>query len=336
MIAGESKNPGLGLSMANRVQRLGLAGLNSTYGLGRMGMFALDIVRCVFTPPFRGLRLIDEIYKQGVLSAIIVCLSGLVVGMVLGLQGYNTLARFGAESSLGAVVGLSLIRELGPVITGLLVTGRAGSATAAELGSMVVTEQFDGLRMLAIDPIHLIVAPKALAMLIAMPLLNALFTIFGIYGGYLVGVGLMHMDAGIYMSSLHNAVTFSEDIACSILKSVVFGLLVGLISTFRGYNSARTAEGVSDATTSTVVFASVSILLFDYVVTALLGSLNMERSPIRDFIVGLFVLAGLVALGYLSLSVGGATLHESNGITLYALFDEIGGLKPRPRWKSAA
>ena len=191
--------------------------------------------------------------------------------MVLSLQGYNTLVRFGAEQSLGAVVGLSLIRELGPVLTALLATGRAGSATAAEIGTMVATEQLDGLRMMAVDPIDLVVAPKALAMTVAMPLLSALFITFGLFGGYLVGVGLMGIDGGTYMSSLQSAVDFRDDVLGSLLKALVFGGLVGLIATFRGFTSAPTSAGVSAATTSTVVVASVCILLFDYVITALWG-----------------------------------------------------------------
>jgi phospholipid/cholesterol/gamma-HCH transport system permease protein len=191
--------------------------------------------------------------------------------MVLGLQGYNTLVRFGAEESLGAVVGLSLIRELGPVLTALLATGRAGSATAAEIGTMVATEQLDGLRMMSVDPIHFVVTPKTLAMIAVMPLLSALFIFFGLAGGYLVGVGLMGIDGGSYLSSLESAVEFSEDVLGSLLKAVVFGVLVGLISTYRGYTCSPTSAGVSAATTSTVVIASVAVLIFDYFITALWG-----------------------------------------------------------------
>ena len=139
---------------------------------------------------------VEEVFKLGVLSLVIICVCGIAVGMVLGLQGYNTLVRFGAEQSLGAVVGLSLIRELGPVLTALLATGRAGSATAAEIGTMVVTEQLDGLRMMSVDPVHYVVMPKALAMIVVMPLLSALFIVCGLFGGYLVGVRLMGLDGG--------------------------------------------------------------------------------------------------------------------------------------------
>jgi phospholipid/cholesterol/gamma-HCH transport system permease protein len=196
---------------------------------------------------------------------------GTAVGAVLGLQGYNTLSRFGAAESLGAVVGLSLIRELGPVLTALLATGRAGSATAAEIGSMVASEQLDGLRMMSVDPVHFVVTPKALAMVAVMPLLSVLFILFGLFGGYLVGVRLMGVDGGAYVSSLESAVVFSDDVLGSLLKAFVFGILVGLIATYRGYTSAPTSAGVSAATTSTVVVASVTILIFDYFITALWG-----------------------------------------------------------------
>jgi phospholipid/cholesterol/gamma-HCH transport system permease protein len=257
--------------VTNPITTLGAAATRITSELGRFAAFAGWIGRTLVTPPLRPRRLLEELYKQGALSVLIVCLCGLAVGMVLALQGYNTLARFGAENELGALVGLSLVRELGPVLTALLVIGRAGSATAAELGSMALTEQLDGLRMLAIDPIHLIVTPKALAMVVAVPLLTALFIISGVYGGHLVGVNVLGSDAGAYMASLRDAIVFRDDVAGSILKSLVFGVLIGLIATYRGYTAERTAEGVSDATTSTVVISSVSILLCDYILTALWG-----------------------------------------------------------------
>ena len=178
------------------VQLLGLRALKLTDELGQLACFTGWVAMSVFTPPIRYRRFVQELYKQGVLSLVIVCVCGLAVGMVLALQGYSTLVSFGATSSLGVLVGQSLIRELGPVLTALLVTGQAGSATAAEIGSMAVTEQLDGLRMMAIDPIHFVVTPKALAMFVAVPLLTALFILSGIYGGYLVGVGLLHVDVG--------------------------------------------------------------------------------------------------------------------------------------------
>jgi phospholipid/cholesterol/gamma-HCH transport system permease protein len=253
------------------VREVGFRSLQTIAQLGRLLLFAVAIVVALVRPPYRPRRYAEEIFNLGVLSLVIICVSGLAVGMVLGLQGYNTLVRFGAESSLGAVVGLSLIRELGPVLSALLVTGRAGSATAAEIASMVTTEQIDGLRMMAVDPIDLVVTPKASAMIFVMPILSTLFTLFGIAGAYLVGVKLMGLDAGIFVSSLTSAVRFSDDVLGSLLKGVVFGALIGLIATFRGYYAQPTSAGVSAATTSTVVITSVAILITDYAVTALWG-----------------------------------------------------------------
>ncbi|MDX2166504.1 MAG: MlaE family lipid ABC transporter permease subunit [Deltaproteobacteria bacterium] len=257
--------------MVTPIADLGFASLRFVEELGRMARFAAAVARCLATPPPRVGRFVDELFKLGVLSLLIICLCGTAVGAVLGLQGYNTLVRFGAADSLGAVVGLSLIRELGPVLTALLATGRAGSATTAEIGTMVVTEQLDGLRMMSVDPVHYVVAPKALAMLVVMPLLSALFIVFGIFGGYAIGVGLMGLDAGRYMTSLSDSVDFGSDVAGSLVKALVFGALVGLISTYKGFTTAPTSAGVSRATTSTVVVASVSILVFDYFITALWG-----------------------------------------------------------------
>jgi phospholipid/cholesterol/gamma-HCH transport system permease protein len=259
------------MTMANPVAQLGFRALRFVEELGRMAAFAAAIAWSILKPPLRTRALVRELHKLGVLSLIIIGVCGIAVGMVLGLQGYHTLARFGARSELGALVGLSLIRELGPVITALLVAGRAGSATTAELGTMVATEQLDGLRMLAIDPISLVVKPKALAMTLVMPLLTAIFIVAGLFGGYLVGVGQFGGDPGLYMASLKSAVDFSEDVAGCGLKSLVFGVLVGLIATYRGYTSVPTSEGVSNATTSTVVISSVTIVLVDYVITALWG-----------------------------------------------------------------
>ncbi len=257
--------------MVNAVQDLGAATIRFVEELGRVTAFGASILRAALTPPIRIRRFVEELFKLGVLSLVIICVCGTAVGAVLGLQGYNTLVRFGATESLGAVVGLSLIRELGPVLTALLTTGRAGSATAAEIGTMVATEQLDGLRMMSVDPIHFVATPKALAMIAVMPLLSALFTVFGIFGGYLVGVSLMGVDGGSYMTSLESNVDFRNDVLGSFIKALVFGLLVGLIATYQGYTSAPTSAGVSSATTSTVVVASVSILIFDYFITALWG-----------------------------------------------------------------
>jgi phospholipid/cholesterol/gamma-HCH transport system permease protein len=257
--------------MVGAIRRLGATMIGVVADLGRMALFLVEVVRDAVTPPWRVRSIVDEVYKLGVLSLLIICVCGLAVGMVLGLQGYNTLERFGATQALGAVVGLSLVRELGPVLTALLVTGRAGSATAAEIGTMVATEQLDGLRMMSVDPVDYVVTPRAVAMLLVMPLLAALFIVCGIFGGWLVGVRLLGVDSGAYMTSLETSIDLRDDLAGSFLKATVFGVLVGWIATYRGYTSAPTSAGVSAATTATVVVASVSILIFDYFITALWG-----------------------------------------------------------------
>lgn len=255
----------------NALRELGRLTVTLVTHLGRIAAFAGEIVWHTLRRPWRFRRLVGEVFDVGVLSLAVVCLSGATVGAVLGLQGYTTLSRFGAEASLGAVVGLSLVRELGPVLTALLVTGRAGSAMAAEIASMVNTEQLDGLRMMSIDPVGFVVKPKALAMLVAMPMLNGLFIVFALFGGYLVGVQLLGVDGGTYVSSMEGSIDFENDILGTLLKSVVFGALVGLVATYRGFTSQRSAAGVSAATTGTVVTSSVAILLIDYVITALWG-----------------------------------------------------------------
>lgn len=257
--------------MIRFVQDLGWAALRFVDHLGKIAAFATQIGRAVVTRPARFRPFVNELFNLGVLSLVIVCVSGLAVGMVLGLQGYHTLSQFGAAQSLGAGVGLILIREMGPVLTALLVTGRAGSATTAEIGTMAATEQLDGLRMMSINPIHLVVAPKTLAMICVMPLLSALFIVFGLGGGYLVGVTLMGLDGGTYVSSLKSAVDYYDDVVGSLLKALVFGVLVGLIATYRGYTATPTSAGVAAATTSTVVVGSVSVLIVDYFITALWG-----------------------------------------------------------------
>lgn len=257
--------------LRHAIENLGGRTVEAVSELGRATRFGGWIVAGLARPPFRLMRIVREIYDSGVLSLAIVCASGLAVGLVLGLQLYHVLVRFGAEESLGAVVGLTLIRELGPVLTGLLVTGRAGSAMAAEIGMMVATEQMDGMRTMAVDPIKFVVAPKAVALTLSMPLLSALFILASILGAFLVGVRMLGLDAGIFFSSLENAVVFETDVVGSILKALLFGAIVALIATFRGFTTGRSTAQVSAATTSTVVTSSVCILLADYVFTALWG-----------------------------------------------------------------
>jgi phospholipid/cholesterol/gamma-HCH transport system permease protein len=255
--------------MSSIVRELGSKTSQLIESLGRIGNFGLALIDALPRPPTRFGFFIRALYDAGVLSVALICLSGFTVGMVLGLQLYTTLSRFGAEEGLGAVVGLSLVRELGPVVTGLLVTGRAGSAITAEIGAMKATEQLDGLRMMAINPIHFVAMPRAIALTVAMPLLNALFIVLSIAGAYAIGVTLQGLDGGVFISGLESAVRFSDDVDQSLLKSLVFGVLLGLVATYKGHTCAPDAAGVARATTSTVVTASVCILLADYVITAL-------------------------------------------------------------------
>lgn len=220
---------------------------------------------------FRRFRLTaKEIYFTGVLSLIVIMVSGLFVGMVLGLQGYNTLQRYGSSDSLGVLVALSLVRELGPVMAGLLFASRAGSAVTAEIGLMKATEQLSAMEMMAVNPIARVVAPRFWGGVIAMPVLAALFSAMGVFGGYLVGVQLVGVDEGAFWSQMQSSVDFREDIMNGVIKSFVFGILVSWISVFEGYDAVPTAEGVSNATTRTVVTASLVILFADFILTALM------------------------------------------------------------------
>ena len=211
-----------------------------------------------------------ELYFTGVLSLIIIVVSGLFVGMVLGLQGYNTLQTYGSESALGVLVALSLVRELGPVVAALLFASRAGSAMTAEIGLMKATEQLAAMEMMAVDPMARVVAPRFWAGVISMPLLAAMFSAMGIFGGYLVGVVLIGVDEGSFWSQMQAAVDFQEDILNGVIKSFVFGVAVTWISLFEGYDAPPTAEGVSGATTRTVVTSSLVILALDFVLTSLM------------------------------------------------------------------
>lgn len=211
---------------------------------------------------------IRELYFSGVLTLIVILVSGLFVGMVLGLQGFETLQTYGAEESLGIVVALSLVRELGPVVAALLFASRAGSAITAEIGLMKATEQLSAMEMMAVDPIARVVAPRFWAGVISMPLLAALFSAMGIFGGYLVGVQLIGIDEGSFWSQMQDAVDFERDILNGVIKSAVFGIAITAIALFEGYDAPPTAEGVSGATTRTVVTSSLAVLALDFVLTA--------------------------------------------------------------------
>jgi phospholipid/cholesterol/gamma-HCH transport system permease protein len=255
--------------VTNWVRRIGAETLHSVEQLGEAVAFGGRILSATTRPPFRWRAFVAAVYDSGVLSIALICASGLTVGFVLGLQLYNTLTRFGAEESLGTAVGLSLIRELGPVLTGLLVTGRAGSAITAEIGAMRSSQQLDGLRMMAVDPIHFVVMPRAAALAFVTPLLSVIFVVLGIFGAYLIGVELLGLDGGSYLAGLESAVEFRTDVLQSLIKSLIFGLILGLVATWRGYSCQPHSAGVSRATTSTVVTTSICILLADYLLTAL-------------------------------------------------------------------
>ena len=218
---------------------------------------------------FRRLPLVvREIYFAGVLSLIIIAVSALFVGMVLGLQGYDTLVRYGSADAVGTLVALSLTRELGPVVAGLLFASRAGSAITAEIGLMKATEQLSAMEMMAVDPVARVVGPRFWGGVISMPLLAALFSAIGVFGGYLVTVPLIGVDEGAFWSQMQASVDLHEDVVNGIIKSAVFGVAVTWIAVFEGYDAAPTAEGVSRATTRTVVTSSLAILALDFVLTA--------------------------------------------------------------------
>src|SRR5487761_2315260 len=252
------------------LRRVGSATISSVERLGFAARFSLAVV--VHTPAaVRRLPLtLREIYFSGVLSLVIILVSGLFVGMVLALQGYDVLTRYGANESLGVLVALSLVRELGPVMAALLFASRAGSAMTAEIGLMKATEQLSALEMMAVNPIARVVAPRFWAGVVSMPLLAALFSAMGIFGGYLVGVRLIGVDAGSFWSQMQASVDFREDIVNGVIKSLVFGIAVTWIAVFEGYDAPPTAEGVSGATTRTVVTSSLSILALDFILTALM------------------------------------------------------------------
>jgi phospholipid/cholesterol/gamma-HCH transport system permease protein len=254
-------------AVGNALRRLGAGARDAIARLGYATRFFVAVVRespAAFTRLQLTLR---EIYFSGALSLVIILVSGLFVGMVLALQGYDVLQRYGADESLGILVALSLVRELGPVVAGLLFASRAGSAITAEIGLMKATEQLSAMEMMAVDPMARVVAPRFWGGVISMPLLAALFSTLGVFGAYLVGVKLIGNDAGSFWCNMRAAVDFRVDIVNGIIKSVVFGTAVSLIAVFEGYDAKPTAEGVSSATTRTVVGSSLTILALDFVLT---------------------------------------------------------------------
>ncbi len=242
---------------------------NFLSGLGRAQFFLLQVLGSIPALLLRPRLIVQQLYYVGQLSMVIIVLAGSFVGMVLALQGYRTLIRFGAEESLGVFVALVIVRELGPVVTALLFAGRAGSALAAELGLMRATDQLSAMEMMAVDPIRRVVAPRFLAGVIAMPLLASIFAVMaiGIAGGHAIGVELLGVDAGSYWSQIRGSVGM-DDITDGLVKATVFGIAVTWIAVYQGFNAEPTSEGVSRATTSTVVISSLSILALDFVLTA--------------------------------------------------------------------
>ncbi len=239
-------------------------------GIRKMGLTAIFLVRLVIqcVPALARPRLIAyQIYNAGARSLIIIMLSGLFVGMVLGLQGYDLLQRFGSEEALGTAAALGLLRELGPVVTALLFAGRAGTALTSEIGLMRATDQLTAMEIMAVDPLRYVAAPRFLGGVIAMPLLVAIFNIIGLYGAHLVGVQFMGVDRGAFWSQMQGAVEL-RDISEGVVKSLVFGVACSVIAVNEGYHAEPTAAGVGLATTRTVVASSVLTLLLDYVLTA--------------------------------------------------------------------
>jgi phospholipid/cholesterol/gamma-HCH transport system permease protein len=256
--------------MLEWIRQLGRGGFGFFEKLGRSNLFLLKTLAGIPSVLRRPYLLIAQLLSVGVLSLLLIAVSGLFVGMVLALQGYNTLVDFGAEESLGVVVALSIVRELGPVVTALLFAGRAGSALTAEIGLMKATEQLSGMEMMAVDPVHRVIAPRFLAGALSMPLLAAIFSAVGIYGGYFVGVGLLGVDDGSFWSQMQSKVDLHEDVYNGVVKSLVFGIVVSWIAVFEGYDTVPTSEGVSRATTRTVVYSAFAVLGLDFVLTALM------------------------------------------------------------------
>jgi len=257
-----------------QIESLGSGTLYYLSDLGSMGLFLLQSIRNIFKMPFRFQALLKEIKSIGANSFVVIFFTAAFTGMVLGVQGYYTLSKFGSEGLLGSAVALSLIRELGPVLTALMVTGRAGSAMCAELGIMRITQQVDALECMTIDPYRFLITPKFLATLIAVPMLTLMFDVVGIFGGYLSGVVLLGVNPGAFFSGMEQSV-LNKDVNLGIIKSFVFAVIIVWICTGRGFLLYRSRSGfgagsVSRATTHAVVLSSITVLLWDYLLTAML------------------------------------------------------------------
>lgn len=256
------------------VTNLGRGCIAIVQEMGKIGIFFSDAVLKMFHWPVKVARIIQQVHFIGMKSLFVVALTALFTGMVLGLQGYYTLVKVGSETVLGLMVALSLIRELGPVLTALMVTGRAGSSMAAEIGVMRISEQIDALDTMDIDPMRFLVSPRLVASIISFPLLTAIFDVVGIIGGYLTGVVLLGVNSGTYLSHMETGVDL-EDVTGGFIKSFVFAVIVTIICCYQGYTTHERKEGfgargVSFSTTTAVVMSSVLILVFDYVITSFL------------------------------------------------------------------
>lgn len=256
--------------MIDMIRGIGRYTLDTIAGSGKALLLLLGALIGKPQPAKSWPLFIQQMYVVGVLSLLIIIVSGLFIGMVLALQGYTILVDYGAEQSLGPMVALSLLRELGPVVTGLLFAGRAGSALTAEIGLMKATEQLSSLEMMAIDPLRRVIAPRFWAGFVSMPLLALIFSAVGIYGGFLVGVQWLGVDDGAFWSVMQASVDWYDDILNGIIKSLVFAFVVTWIALYKGYNCTPTSAGISSATTSTVVTASLAVLGLDFVLTALM------------------------------------------------------------------
>lgn len=257
-------------SLLSWLQNTGKRSIKSVRRLGRGNIFLWHTLLSLPSLRREFSLLIKQLFAVGVLSVQIILVSGITVGMVLGLQGYNTLVDFGAEESLGQMVALSLVREMGPVLTALLFAGRAGSALTAEIGLMRVTEQLPAMEMMAVDPYKKVIAPRFVAGFISMPLLAAIFSAVGVIGGYLVGVGLLGVDGGAFWSQMASKVDLYEDIFNGVIKSIIFGFVAVWIAVYEGFDATPTTEGVSRATTRTVVHTAFAVLGLDFILTALM------------------------------------------------------------------
>lgn len=258
------------VSWLERVRRVGASAIAVVEALGRSGIFLFHSLGGR-SATGNGLHLlVRQLYAVGVLSLPIIIVSGLFIGMVLALQGYNILVDYGSEQAVGQMVALTLLRELGPVVTGLLFAGRAGSALAAEIGNMKSTEQISSLEMIGVDPLKYLIAPRLWAGFISMPLLAAIFSVVGIWGGAMVAVDWLGVYEGSFWANMQNSVQFTEDVLNGVIKSLVFAFVVTWIAVFQGFDCDPTSEGISRATTRTVVYGSLAVLGLDFILTALM------------------------------------------------------------------